>query len=148
MGVALKLRNTKMTKADQLEQDKSEWRARIDTDMGLFRDQLGFVAKTLSQSNEKIDKLIAKVDENTGLTKDVLDVAAAFRKVGIWSRFVASFVAKKAEWSLKAGRWTSFHIIRPIGFAAAGFVAIWQAWVQIPWHDLMRALENFIARHL
>lgn len=148
MRAPAKINNLKIIKVDTLEQDKAEWRMRIDGDISELRNQLGFVARTISESNKKIDALIVKVDENTNLTKDVLHVAAAFRKVGMWSRFAAKFVATKAEWSLKVGRWISFRIIRPIGFAAAGFVAIWQAWVQIPWRNLGEAIQAYVRGHL
>ena len=136
MNQPVKINNSRITKVDKLERDISE-----------LRTQICFVAKAVSESTQKIDALIIKVDENTGLTKDILHVAAAFRKVGMWSRFAAKFVATKAEWSMKAGRWISFRIIRPIGFAAAGVVAIWQAWVQIPWRNLESALEAFLRSH-
>ena len=119
---------------------RDPWRKGID-------NKISILSKSQSELHIGQQAIIEAIQQNTELTKDLLDLAAAFRKVGIWSRFVASFVKTKAEWSLKAGSWTSFHVIRPIGFAAAGFVAIWQAWVQIPWADLMRAIDAFFWRH-
>jgi len=110
-------------------------------------EKVGILSKSQSELHNGQLAIIQAIEQNTSLTKDILEVAAAFRKVGLWSRIAASFVKTKATWSLKAGSWTSFHVIRPIGFAAAGFVAIWQAWVQIPWSDLMKAISAFFWRN-
>lgn len=116
------------------------WRTGID-------DKIAILSNSQSELHVGQQAIIEAIERNTSLTKDVLEVAAAFRKVGLWSRIAATFVKTKAEWSLKAGSWTSFHVIRPIGFAAAGFVAIWQAWVQIPWSDLSRAISAFFWKY-
>jgi len=119
------------------------WRTSVDEKIGILSNS----QSELHVGQQAILTAIATISSQLQDVAEVVAVVAALRKVGIWSRIAASFVRTKAEWSLKAGSWTSFHVIRPIGFAAAGFVAIWQAYVQIPWSDLMRAISAFFWRN-
>ena len=119
------------------------WRTSVDEKIGILSNS----QSELHIGQQAILTAIATISSQLQDVAEVVAVVAAFRKVGLWSRLAASFVKTKAEWSLKAGSWTSFHVIRPIGFAAAGFVAIWQAYVQIPWSDLMRAISAFFWRN-
>jgi hypothetical protein len=141
MAIVQKLRTMKT--GDALEEEKAAWRESIDNHIIRFDQALDLITGAQSQTNRRLDDVITELRRNTDLTKDVLAVASVARKVGLWSRMVASFAKTKAIWSAKAARWLSFNIIRPVGFAAAGFVAIWQAYVQIPWHELMLAIKRY-----
>jgi len=136
-----------MTKAERIqaehmatEMEKRQWAIRMEDEVRDVQDRLTsldskvqIIADSQSQTNNLIRTLVKQVEENTALTKDVLAVANVARKVGLFGRLVGSFVSAKAVIGAKMARWLSFNVIRPIGFAAAGVVAIYTAYLQLPW---------------